>query len=207
MRFSIIIYDVIYEVGRALRTHRLMIALYASLFTIGIAIGIGFGISVTEKLEYLDNNGLPLFRLLRCDFSVFAYFFCVLGILIAFSAVCSSLWQKKYLCIITFVAITFYAYLTSLSLTIVIAVYGASALLFALICYIPLALVEYALLCALSFRCYHAAVEFERFGFCKSDIRDYYIHSIPAFILIFIAEIIRLILTAITATGLIGAFL
>lgn len=207
MKLKVIIDDILYEVVRVLRTRRLMIVLYAALFVVGLAIGIGFGIAVSDKLEYLDNNGLPIFRMLRCDFSVFAYFFSVLGIVLAFAVVCSSLWQNKYLSLLTFVAVTFYAYSVALAITVVIGIYGASALLFALLCYIPIALLEYVLLAALSFRCYRAACEFARFGFCRADIQEYYLSSLPAFVLLFAAEILRLILTAITATGLVGAFL
>lgn len=196
--------DIFYRLKSELARRKLYIVFYCVSIIIGLIIGIRLGSSISDTSVYISCNGTIIFKYLTCRVPIFTYFIITLAIMLLCGIICTAFWFNRFIAFLTIAPIIYLSYLFGLVLFVLFSVYSGSVILFVLLCYIPITLAELFILCIMSFYCIYSAGNTFSYGISPTDIKYYYKGIVAAFIALFICSILRLILTAMTTTGLVG---
>ncbi len=204
MKRSFVISDWLYRLSHTIRRNRLAVILYALICLLFLVIGIAVGIGVSDKRVFILNNGAMIFKFLRGDMGIVAYFFLDLLLTSVYCIFCASMFFNRPLAFLSIVPCAYRSYVLGMNVSIIIVVYSVSAIPMLFVLFIPICLMEIAVLCLLSFRCF-AFVSLN--GGCypsKADIREYYSCVLQYIMIIAVFTLVKALTLALFGSALIG---
>lgn len=204
MRAIYIISDAWYSIKIALKRKASFVVFYSLVLTVGIIIGIVLGVGIDDKARYIASSGLPVFALLSGACGHASFFFLSLLIFLFFAIICSSLWFFRVTAYMSLLAVMYFGYLIGLICAVMLAFYGAAALLYLLLCFLPCMLIIGTVICCLSYKCIKEAIRCSVYGRCLYDAKCYYLSLVRHIVAIGIVALIFFILTAVLTIGLVG---
>lgn len=184
MKRSLIISDWFYRAAHTVKRNRFYVIVYVLLCLLFLVVGIAVGVNVGDKTAYVLGNGAPIYKYLRGDGGIFSYFFIELLFSAIYCAIASSVFFFKPLALLSVVPCGYRTYVLGMNVSIIVSVYSVSALPMLFVLYVPLGIVEAAVMCVLSFRCF-AFVDLN--GGClpsKADLKTYYLVTAQYFIIV-----------------------
>lgn len=204
MRRSFAISDWLYRLSHSMRRNRFALLLYGMLCLLFLVVGIAVGVNVSEKAEYVLRNNAVIFKFLRGDTGIVAFFFLEFvfaGIYILFSA---SVFFNRPLSFLSLAPCAYRSYVLGMNVSIIISVYSVSAVPMLLVLYIPACIVEVVVLCMVSYKCF----TFVSINRCclpsKPDLREYYKQLLSYIFATAVALLLKAITLALFGSALIG---
>ena len=75
MKRTYVISDFFFRLSHTIRRNKSFVLLYALLCLLFLVVGVAVGANMSDKTEYVLRNGAPIFKFLRGDNGIVAYFF------------------------------------------------------------------------------------------------------------------------------------
>lgn len=204
MKRSFVISDWFYRFSHSLRRNKFAVLLYALLCLLFTVVGIAVGANISEKTEYVLRNSGAIFKFLRGESGIFAYFFLELLLSAVYCGFASSVFFNRATTFLSLAPSAYRSYVLGMNVSVIIAVFSVSAVPMLLVVYIPACIVDIVVLCMLSYRCF-AFATLNRCGMpSKPDLKEYYKCVVSYFFVPAAVLIIKAIALSLFGSALIG---
>lgn len=204
MRRSFAISDWFYSFSHSVKRNRFTVIVYSLVCLLFLVVGIAVGISVEDKGEFLTRNNSVIFGFLRGDTGIFTFFF----IDFAFSAVyclfAASMFFNRFIVFLSVAPCAYRSYLLGMNASVIIAVFTVSAVPMLFVVYIPACIVEIAIMCLLSQKCFEFNAGAGGCSPSKIDIIQYYKNVLRYIFVLVVVLIVKSITLVLFGSGLVG---
>lgn len=204
MRRIFVISDWFYRLTHSLKRNRTAVLIYALISLLFLIIGIAIGVNIGDKTDYILRNGSPLFRYLRGSSGIAAFFFLELLSTTVYGVFALSLFFKRPLSFLSIAPCMYKSYSLGMHVSVVVAVFSAPSLPMLFVFFVPINIIEIAIMCMLSYKCLAFAALNCGCSPSKPDIKAYYSSAVPYFFAIVICTVIKIMSVALFGSALIG---
>lgn len=146
--------DWFYSLSHTIKRNRVVTLVYALICLLFLVVGIAVGITVSDKTEYVIRNGAIIFKYLRGDIGIVTFFFFDFGLMAVYCLFAASMFFNKALAFLSLAPCAYRSYVLGMNTSIIIVVYSVSSIPMLFVLFVPMCIIEIALLCMLSFRCF-----------------------------------------------------
>lgn len=204
MRRSFAVSDWFYRFSHSVRRNRFTVILYALICLLFLVVGITVGISVEDKGDFVARNSSVIFGFLRGDTGIFAFFFIDFAFATVYCLFAASMFFTRVTVFLSVAPCMYRSYVLGMNVSVIIAVFSVSALPMLFVLFIPACLIEIAIMCLLSKKCF----EFNAgAGGCrpsKIDILQYYKSVLQYIFVLAVVILAKSITLALFGSGLVG---
>ncbi len=204
MKRTLAISDWFYRLSHTIRRNKFSVAVYILLCLLFLVVGIAVGANMSDKTVFIIRNKSAIFKFLRGDIGIIAFFFTDLVVTCVYCLFAASMFFFKALTYISVASCIYKSYVLGMNVCIIIAVYSVSALPMLFVLFVPVCIIEITVMCMLSFGCF----KFFALNRCgmpsKPDIKIYYKGIINYFIIIAVSILVKAITLALFGSALIG---
>lgn len=205
MRRTYVISDWFYRLSHSLKRNRVTVVLYALVCVLFLVVGIAVGANMSDKMEYVLRNGAPIFKFLRGDIGIVAYFFLDFILSAVYCVFAASMFFNRALVFVSLAPCAYKSYVLGANTCIIIAVFSVSSLPMLFVAFVPVCIVEIVILCMISFRCFGFTALNRRCFPSIVDIRYYYKGLLTYIFVLAFFVLIKAITLALFGSALIGA--
>lgn len=204
MKRSLAISDWFYRLSHTVRRNRFTVLIYALICLLFLVVGIAVGINVSDKSEFVLRNNAPVFRFLRGDSGIVAFFFIDISLTSVYCLFASSLFFYKALTYVSLAPCMYRAYVLGMNTSIIIVVFSVSSLPMLFVLFVPICIIEVFILCLLSARCFKFASLNCGCMPSKIDVIEYYRGFLQYIFAVAVCTLIKAITLALFGSALIG---
>ena len=204
MKRSFAISDWFYRLSHTVRRNRFAVLLYAFMCLIFLIVGIAVGVNVSEKAEFVLRNNAAIFRFLRGDSGIVAFFFLDAALTAVYCLFAASMFFYKALAYISLAPCLYKSYVLGMNTSVIIVVYSVSSLPMLFVLFVPICIIEIFILCMISARCFKFASLNRGCMPSKADVWEYY-RGVGQFIfIVIICTLVKAITLVLFGSALIG---
>lgn len=174
MKRTYVISDWFYRLSHTVRRNKSYVLLYSLLCLLFVVVGVAVGANMSDKTEYVLRNGAPIFKFLRGDNGIVAFFFIDLMLSCVYCVFAASMFYFRALTFISLVPCAYRAYVLGANTCIIIVVFSVSALPMLFVAFVPICIIEITIMCMISFRCFYFSSLNRRCMPSIVDIKFYY---------------------------------
>lgn len=192
------------RLSHAVRRNRFPVLAYAVLCLLFLTVGIAVGVGLSNKSAFVLRNTAPIFQFLRGDIGIFALFFRDFFPSAVYCVFAASMFFYRALAFISVAPSAYRAYVLGMNVGVIIAVFSVSAIPLLFVAYIPVCLIEIAVLCTLSFKCFvFSSLNCGCFP-SKTDVREYYKDVARFIFAIAMLSAVKTVMLSLFGSALIG---
>lgn len=204
MRRTYVISDFFYRLSHSLKRNKISVLLYSLVCLLFLVVGVAVGAGVSDKAQYVVRNGAPIFKFLRGDSGIVAFFFTDFLLSSVYCIFAASMFINRVIVFISVAPCMYRSYVLGMNTCIIIAVFSVSSLPMLFVAFIPVCIVEIVILCMASYRCFcFTAVNYRCFP-SSADIKHYYRGSTSYIMALAILSLIKAVTLALFGSALIG---
>ncbi|MCH5163002.1 MAG: hypothetical protein J1G38_05890 [Clostridiales bacterium] len=204
MRRTFVISDWFYRLTHAVKRNRAAVVIYALVFLLFLIIGIAVGVNIGDKTAYIMRNRSPVFAYLRGSSGFAAFFFLELLSTSVYCLFALGLFFKRPLSFLSIAPCMYKSYSLGMQVSVIVILFSAPSLPMLFVFFVPISIIEIAILCMLSFKCIAFAALNGRCSPSKPDIKAYFYSATPYFIAIAVCTFIKVMTVALFGSALIG---
>ncbi|MDE6029352.1 MAG: hypothetical protein K2F90_03425 [Clostridiales bacterium] len=204
MRRSYVISDWFYRLSHTVRRNRSCVLLYVLLCLLFVVVGVAVGANMSDKTEYVLRNDAPIFKFLRGDSGIVAFFFIDAMLSCVYCVFAASMFYFRALTFISLVPCAYRAYVLGANTCIIIVVFSASALPMLFVAFVPICIIEIVILCMTSFRCFYFSSLNRRCSPSIVDIKLYYKGLLSYLFAMVVFTLIKALTLVLFGSALIG---
>lgn len=204
MRRTYVISDWFYRLSHTVRRNRSCVLLYSLLCMLFLVVGVAVGANMSDKTEYVLRNGAAIFKFLRGDNGIVAYFFIDLMLSCVYCLFSASMFYFRALTFLSIVPCAYRAYVLGANTCIIIVVFSVSALPMLFVAFVPICIIEIVILCMVSFRCFNFWSLNRRCTPSLVDIRLYYKGLLSYIFALAVFTLIKAVTLVLFGSALIG---
>ncbi|MCH5154736.1 MAG: hypothetical protein J1F71_05940 [Clostridiales bacterium] len=204
MKRTYVISDFFYRLSHTLRRNKSCVLLYAMVCLLFLVVGIAVGANMSEKTEYVLRNGAPIFKFLRGDNGIVAYFFLDFLLSCVYMLFAASMFFFRALTFVSVVPCAYRSYVLGVNTCILIVVFSVSALPMLFVTFVPVCIIEIVILCMVSFRCFSFSALNRRCTPSAPDIKLYYKGLLSYVFVLAIFGVIKAVTLVLFGSALIG---
>lgn len=204
MRRSYAISDYVSRLTHSIRRNRLAVLIYVLICALFLVVGIAVGANMTDKTDFVLRNGAGIFKYLRGDIGIVAFFFIDLIMSCVYCIFSASMFFNRIISFLSAVPCAYRAYVLGLNVSVIIVVFSVSSLPMLFVVFVPVCIVEVVILCLISFRCM-SFVSLNCGVFpSKIDIKEYYLGLLRYLFAVAVLAIAKAITLVLFGSALIG---
>ena len=204
MKRTYVISDFFYRLSHTLKRNKSYVLLYAMVCLLFLVVGVAVGANMSDKTEYVLRNGAPIFKFLRGDNGIVAYFFIDLLLSCVYCLFAASMFFFRALTFVSVVPCAYRSYVLGVNTCIIIVVFSVSALPMLFVTFVPVCIIEIAILCMISFRCFSFSALNRRCTPSGVDIKMYYKGLLSYIFVLVIFSVIKAVTLVLFGSALIG---
>lgn len=204
MKRSFAISDWFYRLSHTVRRNRFAVLVYTLICLLFLVVGIAVGINVSDKAEFVLRNNAPVFRFLRGDSGIVAFFFIDLLLTSVYCLFTASLFFYRALTYVSLAPCMYRSYVLGMNTSIIIVVFSVSSLPMLFVLFVPICIIEIFILCMLSARCFRFASLNCGCWPSKIDVLEYYRCFLQYLFAVAVCTLIKAITLALFGSALIG---
>lgn len=204
MKRSISVSDFFYRISHTVRRNRFTVIIYALICVLFLVVGVAVGINIADKRTFILNNGAAIYGFLRGSSGIITFFFVELSLTVVYCLFAASMFFNRPLNFLSVVPCAYRSYVLGMNVSVIIVVYSVSALPMLFVLYIPTCIVEIAVLCFLSFRCFCFTALNCGGSPSKADLREYYSAFIRYMFVIAVCVLVKAVTLALFGSALVG---
>ncbi len=190
--------------GKRIKRNRVAVAVYSLMCLLFLVIGIAVGVNMSDKTSYVLKNSAGIFMFLRGDSSAVGFLFTDLLLTLLYAVFCASMFFVKFLPVLSLAPCLYRAYSIGVQSSVVIAVFSASSLPMLFVLYIPIGVIEVAMLSMISRKCFEFVTDNRGCMPPKSDIVIYYKSYIPFLIIFAVCAVVKTLTVVLFGSALVG---
>ncbi len=204
MRRSYIVSDWFYRVSHVIKRNRAAVVLYALCVLLFLILGIAIGVNVGDKTAYILRNKAPIFVYLRGDIGAVAFFFTDFLMTLVYAVFALSMFFHRVAAFLSLAPCMYKAYSLGMQATVIVTVYSASSMPMLFVFFVPVCIIEIAVICMLSFKCFAFASLNVRCSPSKADVKEHYVTAIPFVLALVFCALIKAVTAVLFGSALIG---
>lgn len=204
MRRTYVISDFFYRLSHTLKRNKFTVLLYALLCVLFLVVGVAVGANMSEKTDYVLRNGAAIFKFLRGDNGIVAFFFIdfLMGAIYCFFTV--SMFFNRVTVFISLAPCAYRSYVLGVNTCVIIVVFSVSALPMLFVTFVPICIIEIVILCMLSYRCFCFTALNRRCFPTGADLKCYYKGLLTYLFALAVFTLIKAITLVLFGSALIG---
>lgn len=204
MKRAFVISDWFYRLSHTVRRNKSYVLLYSLLCLLFLVVGVAVGANMSDKTDYVLRNGAPIFKFLRGDIGIVAYFFIDLMLSFVYCLFSASMFYFRALTFLSLVPCAYRAYVLGANTCIIIVVFSVSALPMLFVAFVPVCIIEITILCMISFRCFYFSSLNRRCMPSIVDIKMYYKGLLSYLFVLAVFTLIKAVTLVLFGSALIG---
>ncbi|MDE6294052.1 MAG: hypothetical protein K2L88_05470 [Clostridiales bacterium] len=204
MRRTYVISDFFYRLSHTLKRNRFTVLLYSLLCLLFLVVGVAVGANMSDKTEYVLRNGAAIFKFLRGDSGIVAFFFIDFFMGSIYCIFTVSMFINRVTVFISLAPCAYRSYVLGVNTCVIIVVFSVSALPMLFVTFVPVCIIEIVVLCMLSYRCFCFTALNRRCFPAWSDIKCYYKGILSYIFALAIFTLIKAITLILFGSALIG---